>query len=233
MDKESLIEKIRALLALSDTSRNSSTAEAETAAIKVQELLRKHNIQMAEVLADDNLDCEIEIEQCEFSDKLTNQKWETLLTGCVCLMTNTQSFVQKEIKCWNKTRYKCFFVGTKEDCEVAKDLYIYLYRIIVRFANQYETSFSRRSFIMGFLQSIYNRIIEQQKVQETTEKYEMVLVKKEKGISDFLEKIGVKFRPVRKSQTYVDPEAYNHGKVEGSRADIGQKKLETREVYSE
>lgn len=228
MDKESIIEKVRALIALSDMERNSSASEAETAAIKAQELIRKYNIQMADVLTDDNLGCELEIEQCEFSNKLTHQKWETYLSSCICLMTETQSFLQSQPEGWKRTRYKFFFVGTKEDCEVAKELYIFLYKRIVRIANTYEESFSRRSFILGFLSSLYKRIEEKKKIQETTSKYEMVLVKKNEGISNYLDSIGVRKMNIRNSSISLDPEAYFHGRQEGENVDIGQKKLEVK-----
>lgn len=51
MSDDRIIEQIKKLLALSDTSRGATIEEAATAAAKVQTLLFKHNLTMAEVQA--------------------------------------------------------------------------------------------------------------------------------------------------------------------------------------
>ena len=50
-DKESIIDKLRKLLALGDTSRGATEAEAQAAMAKAHELLAAHNLTMADIEA--------------------------------------------------------------------------------------------------------------------------------------------------------------------------------------
>lgn len=91
---ETIIKKINKLLALSDTDKNNSEQEAISASLKVQKLLAKYNLSLADVTGERQ---EEEVEQ-SIADVGIGKKWKFILAEAVA----------------NNFACKHFFVGREQ-----------------------------------------------------------------------------------------------------------------------
>lgn len=96
---ETIIKKINKLLALSNTDKNNSEQEAISASLKVQQLLAKYNLSLADVTGERQ---EEEVEQ-SIADVGIGKKWKFLLAEAVA-----SNFACKH-----------FFVGREQICSMA------------------------------------------------------------------------------------------------------------------
>jgi len=229
MEKVKLIELVRKLLALGDKTKNSSQAEAELAAEKAQELLKKYNLDLAEVIIKDQekiVDVEIEKEIVFELKRNGFSNWIKNLMHIVGKATETKSYYQKTFKFRHgRSVTKSFligFLGTEWDRAIAKELFNYLYHTMNRMANRlYPGSCgNQRCFLEGFCSSLSKRINEKIN-NEKNEKYALLVLSKKKSIDNYAR---INFQSVgRRGRTadYFNYEAYKLGKLKAQEVDIG------------
>jgi len=103
MPTEKVIERIKKLLALADKNKNSSAAEAESAAAKVQELLQDYGLSLAQVTASErNADAMTDREKAE-TDRRAMYKWQrelmaALAKGNFCIHFVQEKLVERTLK---------------------------------------------------------------------------------------------------------------------------------------
>lgn len=213
-EMEKIIDKINKLLTLADTSRNPSEHEAISASMKVQKLLAKYNITMADVRGEAEVEEPIEqaISDVGCNDKAQNWRTELALAvangyACKTYMVGTKNAI--------------VFYGYKADILLARRVYTYLYNVGVKLGRQYvrehrnewESEYRLyQSFVSGFTNGVRGQL----EMNCTA----LALVCPEK-VKEAYEVMAEDFRHSRIGQgrsNTIDANAYLEGEVEGKRA---------------
>lgn len=203
---ETIIKKINKLLALSDTDKNNSEQEAISASLKVQKLLAKYNLSLADVTGERQ---EEEVEQ-SIADVGIGKKWKFILAEAVA-----NNFACKH---FFVGREQIVFYGYKADIVSARRVFVYLFRVGDRLANQYAKEYRNKhgvadgiynSFCRGFVAGVKKEldkqctalaIVVQPKVQESWEAFSK------------------DFGTLNAKLNGNNYEAYAEGEIEGKRA---------------
>lgn len=203
---ETIIKKINKLLALSDTDKNNSEQEAISASLKVQKLLAKYNLSLADVTGERQ---EEEVEQ-SIADVGIGKKWKFILAQAVA-----SNFAFKH---FFVGREQIVFYGYKADIVSARRVFVYLFRVGDRLANQYAKEYRNKhgvadgiynSFCRGFVAGVKKEldkqctalaIVVQPKVQESWEAFSK------------------DFGTLNANLNGNNYEAYAEGEIEGKRA---------------
>ena len=144
MQKENVVSLVKKLLSLADSKVNEH--EAKVAAMKAQELIAKYNI----VISDEDEEAN-EIETVDV-EVVPGKKWKINLS--VLVANNFRC------KCFWVGRKRCCFYGYKNDAEVAKEVFSFLFKQGNKCANNlvYKYKVTRgytegvyKSFIYGYL----------------------------------------------------------------------------------
>lgn len=109
---EKLIDKVRKLLALADN--NPSEAEAQTAALRAQELISKYNLSLVDT------EKELKMHQSAFTVG-EDKSWKYDLASMLENNFRVKSY-------WKRKRIVVFY-GYKQDAEVAKEVFKYLFSV--------------------------------------------------------------------------------------------------------
>ena len=144
MSSENVVSLVKKLLALAESKVNEH--EAKLAAMKAQELIAKYNIVISEEEEESN---EIETVDVEV---VTGKKWKINLS--VLVANNFRC------KCFWVGKRRCCFYGYKNDAEVAKEVFSFLFKQGNKCANNlvYKYKVTKgftdgvyKSFIYGYL----------------------------------------------------------------------------------
>lgn len=222
IDMEKIIKKITKLLALSDMEKNPSESEAVSASLAAQRLLAKYNLSMVDVTGE--RDPAEEIEQV-IADVGIGKKWKYSLANVVADNYACKTFSQGSDK--------LVFYGYKADILIARRVYIYLFKVGNRLANQYvkkyretiyyDTKGIYNSFVSGFVNGV-----EKELEKQCTALALIVQPKVQKSWDIFSAAMGTRNWNV----SYNDAEAYKEGFVEGKRA-LNAQYLEDSRPYLE
>ena len=209
---ERVIERINKLLALSDQSRNPSENEAIAASLQVQKLLAKYNLSMTDITG------ERKEEDCQqaIADVGTGKKWKYRLADTIA-----DNFA---CKAFYRGSELIVFFGYEADVIAARRVFVYLFKVGDRLANQWAKQRRERfgsaegvynSFVAGFVTGVRSElekqcvalaIVTQPKVEEDWAAF-----------SAEFSKIDTTLRV-----NTFDRAAYDEGIVEGKRALNGQ-----------
>lgn len=153
---EKVINKIKKLLALADD--NSSYKEAESAALKAQELMSKYNINLVELDSKEHSD-KIGI----YYENINNQRcWKYKLAAVVADNFRCKTFVIGA--------KKFGFYGRDSDAEIAKEIFSFLFKKGHKLANKivserkkegYSVKGIYNSYVLGYVTGINAKLEEQ------------------------------------------------------------------------
>lgn len=221
--KDKLIEKIKNLLALADTSANPNENEAQLALLKAQELMLKYNIELPE---EERTDKPI-IVKYYFKNR-RQLSHHRIIAGLVADNFRSKTFFSKSY---------CYFLGYAVDAEAALCCYEFLvdylegaFKVFLRNdkrANPWKyinegASFSKyikRSWINGFMVGLN---IAFEKRRDESNQYALVLVTPEQVEKAFNE---MDLKEVNLNvPNEMDTSAYGEG------VDIGKNSLSQREL---
>lgn len=138
---EAVIAKINKLLALSDQSRNPSENEAVLASLQVQKLLAKYNLSLADVTGERQ---EEDVEQ-SIADVGVGKKWKYSLADAIA-----NNFACKHYIVGHE---QIVFYGYKADIVAARRVFVYLFRVGDKLANQLAKKYRQQR---GYADGIYN-----------------------------------------------------------------------------
>lgn len=140
MTTEKLLLKIKKLVALADNARNSSEAEAQAAAAKVQELLQEHGLSMAMVEdAGGTSDSALDKREKKVTDRRAMYAWQKSLMGALAknnFLFYTVRTVQEFNRGADRRSNKHFLVGRALNIEVTVSTYDYVSDTVRRLAEQ-------------------------------------------------------------------------------------------------
>ena len=211
--RDTMIEKITKLLAMAKHSASNET-EATTALRQAEAMMRKYDIQYADVEAQ-----KIEKDDLQkgFTGETRNSKWVWSLAWAASYLTSTMPYKKgKEI----------IFCGVKEDVQVALLMHDYLVGVTENISSKYRGKFDsvfsvreqRQSFKIGMVSMITKRAKEIQKEREdeitaasVASSGKDLIVIKQSLIKD---KFNLSYQKAR--ATYIsDSSAYYKGREEG------------------
>jgi len=159
--KETIVEKVRKLLALADGNQNEN--ERKVAMQFAMDLLAKHNLDMVQV-TDEKL--EIKIEEIAADFKL--DPWIRTVLQAACELYYTEFFISSSWD-WLLDKQIRFpvFVGTAENIAVTVDMAAWLINSIRKESNlAFKDNFNRRSFRLGAASRVLRRTREMKAAEE-------------------------------------------------------------------
>lgn len=215
---EKIIDKIRKLLALANSSNEH---EAALAASHAQRLLSAHNLAMADIESEQKPQS---ADKVEASVSKTLPKWVRHLSAGVCTAFDCQGIHQPATG-------KLTFIGVGADVQIAAYTFAYLDKTVRRLCSNYmklhaneniptrHRELMRQSYYLGAVSTI-NLTLREQKVQTPITQGALVPIKEgliKKAMSD----IGPT-RTVRSRRSYIDSHAYNKGQEDGQQVGINK-----------
>ena len=218
MDNNPIIEKIRKLLALANSSNEH---EAALAASHAQRLLSEHNLAMADIESEQKPQS---ADKVEATVSKTLPKWVRHLSGGVCTAFDCQAI-------HHPTLGKMTFIGVGADVQIAAYTFAYLDKTVRRLCAAFMKShvsdnvtnrhreLMRQSYYLGAVSTITGKLREQ-KVQTPTTPGALVPVKEgliKKAMSD----LGP-IRTLRSRRSYIDGHAYERGQQDGHQVGINK-----------
>lgn len=202
-DKD-IVGKIKKLLALADQTRNKNIAEAESAALKAQELLAKYGISHLDISEEDK-----EIINYDGIDVGTGKSWKYALSNLVARNFRCKCF-------WYERRFLGFY-GYETDVKVCIEIFHFLFKNIHKMADrEVHRRYSKnlpvkgtyKSFVVGFMRGLSDKLDSQ---CEKLMLYipQEVITSYEEFSSTF------KTKDLNKNITIEDKKAFDNGYYEG------------------
>jgi len=216
MGTRPIIERIRKLLALADSSNEH---EAALAAAHAQRLLSLHNLAMADIEAN---------QRPESADKVetpvakTLPKWVRNLSAGVCSAFDCQGI-------HHPAQGKMTFIGVGVDVQIAAYTFAYLERTVRKLCAGYMKQYGsdsvtsrnrelmRQSYYLGAVSTIATQLAKQK--AETPVTPGALVPIKEGLIKKALNELGP-IRTVRGRKSFINPHAYNQGQSDGRNVSI-------------
>lgn len=120
--KEDIIEKIKGLLALGDSSRNNSEEEAKAAMLKAQQLMAKHDISIEQVESGNM--------QEKYSHEMCEHKWD------YAYRIPLANVLAPNFRCVMYCRSKhIIFMGHSADAKICRATFEFAYKFIMKKGN--------------------------------------------------------------------------------------------------
>jgi hypothetical protein len=216
MEKTPIIEKIKKLLALANSSNEH---EAALAAGHAQRLLSEHNLAMADIEAAHRPD---KADKVETSVSKSLPKWMRHLSAGVSTAFDCQAI-------HHPATGKMTFIGVGADVQIAAYTFIYLDRTVRKLCSNYmkrhvsstianrHRELMRLSYYLGAVSTLCTRLREQ-KVQTPVTTGALVPVK-EGLIRQAMNEIG-NLRTMRSRKSYINSDAYTKGQADGGQVGI-------------
>lgn len=158
-ENNAIVKKIQKLLALADSKRNDSDAEAQAALLKAQQLMAEHGVQMSDVEVDVDEPVSYGLEACEHKG---NKGFR-----CQLAVIIARNFRCKTILLSNK---QVAFFGHAADAKIAKSAFEYAYHFAKKQGdacvgqarrNCEDTKNVFNSYVMGFLGGLREKLDKQ------------------------------------------------------------------------
>ncbi len=212
MNREKILAKVQKLLDMAKHAA-SNEYEASTALRQAEAIMRKHDIEFAEIEAQTL--SESDMEQA-FSSEKRNSKWVWNLAWAASYLTSTMPTKRRN----GEPRYRYIvFCGTKQDTQVAMMMFDYMVNVTERLAKEFwGDRTERNSFKAGAAMAILNnaRNIKDERERDLREASsstgtDLVLVKEDMIIKEF----SLSYTNAKK-QYVSDENAYRAGYQKGS-----------------
>lgn len=183
MGNDSLLQKVKKLLSVSDPANGATTGEIENALSLIDKLMREHNLSMSEVMAagDENID--VVMNQADYVP--TNFKWHKFVAMGMGKLCECEIVTRS-----HPTKRGTFFifVGTKHDTDIAKEMFTeFIGKIHVNARYLYMSRSDQRSYSDGYALQLFVRCEDLAKKKQTEcESTALIFVgKKSLAIKDY------------------------------------------------
>ena len=218
MEKTPIIEKIKKLLALANSSNEH---EAALAASHAQRLLSEHNLAMADIEAAHRPD---KADRVETAAAKSLPKWMRHLSAGVSSAFDCQAI-------HHPATGKMTFIGVGADVQIAAYTFAYLDRIVRKLCGTYmkqhvsstianrHRELMRQSYYLGAVSTITARLKEQ-KIKTPITTGTLVPVK-EGLIRQAMNEIG-NVRTIQSRRSYINSDAFNRGQTDGGQVGISR-----------
>ena len=216
METNPVIEKIKKLLALSNSCNEH---EAALAASHAQRLLSEHNLAMADIHTEQKPD---KADRVETTSAKTLPKWVRHLTASI-----SSAFDCRAIH--HPANGKLTFIGVGADVQIAAYTFSYLDRSVRKLCSSYmklhatkevtgrHRELMRQSYYLGAVSTINTMLDAQKKITPVTPGALVPL--KEGLIKQAMSEIG-KIRTIHSRKSYINTGAYTQGQTDGKQLGI-------------
>jgi len=212
-NNESIIQKIRKLLALAEGNKNEH--EREVAMQFAMELLSKHNLSVAQVQGQ-----ALQNSVCAVEGDFRLERWIQYVLDAACALYYTDYYIS--------TRKTAMFVGTPENIAVSIDVAQWLLESIRKESNRlYKDPYQRRSFRLGAAFKIFDRAIVLVIEEERSTKSKMpgtsvtiVRNQLERANQDYMSRLNL--RQTKRRRLYIDEESFGSGSSYGDGVALGK-----------
>lgn len=168
MASASVISRIKKLLALADQAKNSSEAEAQAAALKVQEMLQDYGLTMSQIeeSGEKNNDPLAEREAQKPDAVKAMYEWQqklmaTIAEGLFCFHAIRRSEEKRTDKSGlTRMRHRHYLVGRRINVDVAISTYLYLEKTVKRIAEEKGFGAKDRKSYNLFIEGAVSRLKE-------------------------------------------------------------------------
>jgi hypothetical protein len=242
MTRDQIIDKVRKLLALSESPNEH---EAALAASKAQAFLEEHQLSMLDIKTEEGP--ATSAERLDIDTKSRFELWEQLLFGGLEGIFGVQCLQIQRTRGRRTIRFKRFVIGLPEDILLFKDAYQYLADTVRRegikaWAKERKAIYGRlvedgypktmirdavnnksRDFYKAYRAGMASRIIERMKEtkaerqQQNTKACTALVLVKDKAIDDYIQGQGWKgqIKASRSRRASLDGFAYRRGRADG------------------
>lgn len=230
MRNESIIKKIKGLLAIADDAKNDE--ESQSAFLLAQKLMIKHDIQQIEI------ENSTEKQEIIKGQAVSHKKlfwWEKRLAGIISKNFKVKFYYHNKILDGEKrTKTSIIFFGFNNDVKLAKEMYVLAYDAICKYSEKYvknyykevfairtkaKTNELKNSYMLGFLNGLKRKF--ELQIKEMEQEFGlMIITPKEvsRAYNDLAKGFTGKAKPV-KTPSIGEVEAYHRGRKEGERID--------------
>lgn len=219
---ESIVDKVRKLLALADQNANGNEHERNVAMRFALELLAKHNLTVAQVQGPS---LGIQIEEMGANFKL--DPWIRYVLSAACKLYYTRYYISSYFDWVTYCRKKVpVFVGTTENLEVTIEMaHRLIYSIRIESNRLYRTEYERRSFRLGAAIKVCQRATDlvaaekQHSNESSGTSLTLVRNRLERANEEWMRKKNL--GTFKSRAVYYDPEAYDDGTAYGDQVQLG------------
>ena len=229
MIDQKIINKLQKLLALSASDNEN---EAALAMKKAEELMREHNLSVADVALDGSGAHVGSAEVCGLTK--TSQTWETSLGGFIA-----QTFNGRAIRTRNSNGWSFTFVAGQTDLIIIADLFERLRSTIKRMSQAYVNrakGFTRthgkslhNSYRLGMIKTISQRLERLKQNTAPTDSRNAfgmtgtaLMVIKDKAVDQRVNRLFPRIRTTMSRASRVDGNAYQQGMTDGNNISLHQ-----------
>lgn len=218
-----VLDKIRKLLALAN-DKGASPAEVENALAQAEKLQRKYNISLDEFeLSPHDITYEYLYNDTKSYEPSSWLQYlaQIIAEGYNCVLINHKTIDGKKF---------IRIVGTANDVQLCENV-IFSTKEIIRSMAQVQwkmngkTKTFRKSYILGFLNGLNERLQKERAEQQGGEKYALIIHKKDALIKDFINANWNVRQGRAKSMGINDVGAYHKGIEDGKRRNYNHKAL--------
>jgi hypothetical protein len=222
-EKETIINRIKSLLALGDSTRNPYEEEVKTALSMAQKLMKKYNLTLSEIEIVKSSD--EEIGKCKTTKEGHLTTWRMQLSMVMKILFDVEPLIQTTYSHYRNI----IFVGFKTDCELASITYDYLENIIdFRSKLKYKGKrLQREAYLQGFMDCLLKRagLEKSEKNNQEDIKYgSLVLIKSERIKNYMSNKFKIRQEKNKQQPNLEDMIEYDKGYKDGNKISLNNKK---------
>jgi hypothetical protein len=218
MTRQEILDKIKKLFALGDSSRNPNEGEVKTALAMAQKLMTENNLSLSEIDFEEKNKERIAEEKTNM--KQTISFWERKLAYMVAVLFDCEAII-------NNGYYRSrgwIFLGIEEEAKLAKECYEYLnnnLRLLANFMSKHKLQFYE-----GITDRLQERINEEIRLRtpKETSKCTAIICLKNKLIETYKEtKMKLTNEPYKRPIIDMNSEDYTKGYIAGGSLDLQNK----------
>lgn len=182
--QEEIIRKVQKLLRLSE--RAGTEAEAQTAAMRVREILSEYNISLSEVVNFADEDCK-ESEEIIIKSKYVPRCHHMLILAVSTLFGVRSLIGNKYDTEKNSIRKTITFIGIGADSIIARQAYEFLFSFAKKRAREMRlTGKDKEDYIYGFACAVFNRACDMIKENSNIQQEQAIVPVKKGAINNYL-----------------------------------------------
>jgi hypothetical protein len=223
ISEKSIVEKVRKLLALADSNKNSHEHERAVAMQAAMDLLAKHNLSMTEITAQN-----LEIPPEEVSASFKLEPWVRRILSAVCKLYYTRYYMVGQRNRNNRLDRNPVFVGTAENIAVTISVATWLLNSVRLESNRmYQDAFERRSFRLGAADRIFERACEimlSEKNEGATIGTSLMVLRNQFEKSNEMHMSTKNLKEFKPRTVYMDGNAFAEGEAFGAQVGLSKHK---------
>ncbi len=217
---KSIVEKIRKLLALADSNKNSHEHERNVAMQAAMDLLAKHSLSLTQV---DSSSLDIQPEEITANFKL--EPWIRNVLSAACKLYYTDYYMVGTRTWSGNIERSPVFVGTAENIAVTMEVATWLIDSVRKESNRlYKDPYERRSFRRGAADRLFERALEmresEKKLAAASTGTNLIVVRNQFERANQAHLATKNLSRFRSRPVYIDEDAYSDGEAYGGQVGL-------------